>query len=1084
MFSRFFVERPIFAMVLSIVIVLTGLVALVKLPIARYPEITPGTIKSTARYLGASADVVEETVATPIEQELNGVENQIYFDSLSTNDGQLTLVSTFEVGTNLDIAQVQVQNKVQTAMPKLPEEVRRTGVTVKKQSTDMLMVLSVYSPDATFDELFVSNFVKINIKDELFRIPGVGDVFILGEREYGMRLWVDPDKLYRLGMTPADVAQAVQEQNIQAAAGKIGQPPNPVGQEIEYTIRAKGRLNDPQEFANIILRTSPDGSVVRISDIGRVELGAYDYGTTSRLNGQSASLMIIYQLPGANAIAIADQVVKTMQDLNKTFPKGLAYQITYDSTLFVRESIHEVTKTLYEAVILVILVVFIFLQNWRATLIPLLTVPVSLVGTFIFFPMLGFSVNVLTLFGLVLAIGIVVDDAIVVVEAVEHNMAHRGLGPREATLEAMREVSGAVVGIALVLMAVFVPVAFISGITGRLYQQFALTIAISVGLSAFNALTLSPALSALLLKPGTQSRGLLGRFFGGFNWAFDRTTTGYLRIVRILVRRLIFVGLILGLVVFSISRLLATVPTGFLPNEDEGYFIVDVSLPPGASLLRTNQVNTQAEALVKDLPGVENYFSLAGQSLVSNIFASNLGTLFVVLKPWEERHDHALHVTSLIEQARARFATIEGGRVIPYNVPPIKGLGTAGGFNMKVQDRGGKDVASLDEATRLVVEAARQRPELVGVVTTFSANEPQLWLDLDRERCKILGVPVADAFQALQTYLGGLYLNDFNLYGRTFRVVMQAESQFRQTPEDLDRFNVRSTSGKMIPVSELVTLSGTNGPLVINHFNLLRSADILGGPAPGYSSGQALQAMEEVAAKVLPPGFTFAWTTMAYQEKQAAGTTGPVFIFAVVMVFLLLAAQYESWLMPLAIVLSVPTGVVGALLFVWGRGEANDVYSSIGLVMLVGLIAKNAILIVEFARQQRTEGKSIVEASIEAAHLRLRPILMTSFAFILGVVPLVLSSGAGAASRVSLGNAVFGGMLVGTLLAVFVVPSLYVVFQRLSEWWQPATVAGGTAGPTIVHAADGSVMSVAPLPGDGSSTPAPERTETSTGERR
>jgi hydrophobe/amphiphile efflux-1 (HAE1) family protein len=1072
MFSQFFVERPIFAMVLSIVIVLTGLVALVKLPIARYPEITPGTIKATARYLGASADVVEETVATPIEQELNGVENQIYFDSLNTNDGQLTLVSTFEIGTDLDIAQVQVQNKIQTATPKLPEEVRRTGVTVKKQSTDMLMVLSVYSPDQTFDELYVSNFVKINIRDQLFRILGVGDVFILGEREYGMRLWVDPDKLYRLGMTPADVANAVQEQNIQAAAGKIGQPPNPVGQEIEYTIKAKGRLKDPQEFADIILRTRPDGSVVRVSDIGRVELGAYDYGTVSRLNAQSASLLAIYQLPGSNAIAIADEVVKTMQELSKTFPKGLTYQITYDSTLFVRESIHEVTKTLFEAVILVILVVFLFLQNWRATLIPLLAVPVSLIGTFMFFPLLGFSINVLTLFGLVLAIGIVVDDAIVVVEAVEHNMAHKGLGPKEATLEAMREVSGALVATALVLMAVFLPVAFISGITGRLFQQFALTIAVSVGISAFNALTLSPALSALLLKPSRQGRGLLGRFFGGFNWAFDHTTNGYLRIVRLLVRRLVFVGLILGLVFFGITRLFAVVPSGFLPTEDEGYFIADVSLPPGASLLRTNEVNAQAEAIMKELPGVENYFSLAGQSLVSNIFASNVGTLFVVLKPWEERHDKALHATSIIETARERFATIEGGRVTPFNVPPIKGLGQAGGFNMKIQDRGGQDVASLAEATGLVMEAARRRPEVAGVMTTFSADEPQLWLDLDRERSKILGVPIVDAFQALQTYLGGLYLNDFNLYGRTFRVVMQAESEFRQTPKDLERFFVRSSSGMMVPVSEVVTLSGTNGPLVLNHFNLLRSADILGGPAPGYSSGQALQAMEEVAAAVLPPGFTSAWTTMAYQEKQAAGTTGPVFVFAVVLVFLLLAAQYESWSMPLAVVLSVPTGVLGALLFVWRGGEANDVYSSIGLVLLVGLIAKNAILIVEFARQQRSEGKSIMDASIEAAHLRLRPILMTSFAFILGVVPLVLSSGAGAASRVSLGTAVFGGMLVGTLLGVFVVPSLYVVFQRLSEWRTPVVPVAGMGEPAVVHAADGSAL------------PAPEHTEIPTGERR
>ena len=597
MISRFFVERPIFAMVLSIVIVLTGLVALLGLPIARYPEITPGTIKSTARYLGASADVVEETVATPIEQEINGVENQIYFDSLSTNDGQLTLVSTFEVGTNLDIAQVQVQNKVQTAMPKLPEEVRRTGVTVKKQSTDMLMVLSVYSPDATFDELFVSNFVKINIRDELFRIPGVGDVFILGEREYGMRLWVDPEKLYRLGMTPADVAKAVQEQNIQAAAGKIGQPPNPVGQEIEYTIRAKGRLKDPQEFANIILRTAPDGSICPHLRYRTGRARAYDYGTTSRLNAKSASLIIIYQLPGANAIAIADQVIKTMQELNKTFPKGLAYQVTYDSTLFVRESIHEVTKTLYEAVFLVILVVFIFLQNWRATLIPLLIVPVSLIGTFIFFPMLGFSINVLTLFGLVLAIGIVVDDAIVVVKAVEHTWPIRGLGPREATLEAMREVSGALVAMALVLMAVFLPVAFISGITGRLYQQFALTIAVSVGLSAFNALTLSPALSALLLKPSRQSRGLLGTFLQAASTGLRSHHERLPPIVRLLVRRLIFVGLILGLVVFSIITPAGGSANGF-PAHRRRRVSYCRRLPATGCLLAAHRsVNTQAEAI-------------------------------------------------------------------------------------------------------------------------------------------------------------------------------------------------------------------------------------------------------------------------------------------------------------------------------------------------------------------------------------------------------------------------------------------------------------------------------------------------------
>jgi len=1044
MFSKFFIERPIFAIVISIVMVVAGLVILMDLPITRYPEITPGTIKTTTRYLGASADVVEETVATPIEQELNGTEKQIYFDSLLTNDGQLTLTSTFEVGTNLDIAQVQVQNRVGYAEPKLPSEVRQQGVVVKKQSTDILMVLSVYSPDKSYDELYVSNFVKINIKDALARVPGMGDVFVLGEREYGMRMWVNPNQLYKLGMTPADITTAVKEQNFQAAAGKIGQPPNPPGQEIEYTVKAKGRLKSKEEFEEIILRANPDGSTVKIKDVARVELGAYDYGVNSRLNSGPGSLIILYQLPGANAIEIAEAVLKVMKEREPLFPKGLTYQVTYDSTLFVKESIHEVLKTLYEAVFLVILVVFLFLQNWRATLIPLLTVPVSLIATFMVFPMLGFSVNVLTLFGLVLAIGIVVDDAIVVVEAVEHNMHHRKLSPKDATLEAMKEVSGAVVAIALVLMAVFIPVAFIKGITGRMYQQFALTIAISVGFSAINALTLSPALSALLLKPSHGSGGILGKFFKGFNWAFDKTTQGYLRIARLLIRRMLLLGVTMGVVFYGIWQLYAITPSGFLPDEDEGYYIVDAALPPGASLIRTAEIIEKMEEVAKQSPGMENYFTIAGQSLVTNIFASNVGSMFVVLKPWKERKSPELQAAALIRQIQTKFSAIPGARITAYNVPPIKGLGSAGGFNMKIQDRGGKDGHALAEAAQLVVEAAKKRKEIGIVVSTFSPKEPQLWLDMDRERCKTLGVPISDVFQALQTYLGGLYINDFNLYGRTYRVMMQAEAEFRQDPKDISRFYVRSTSGQMVPLNEVVISSPTNGPLSLNHFNMLRSADIMGAPAPGYSSGQALQAMEEVATQVLPQGFGFEWTTMAYQEKKAE-PIGPVFAFAVLMVFLFLAAQYESWLIPIAVILAVPTGVFGAILSVWGRGIANDIYANIGLIMLVGLIAKNAILIVEFARQQRSEGKSIVDAAVESAKLRLRPILMTSFAFILGCVPLAISKGAGAASRVSLGTAVVGGMLVGTCIGIFVVPAFYVIFQKLVEWRKPQPTVPDTA---------------------------------------
>ncbi len=1042
MFSYFFIHRPIFAMVISIVLVITGLVTLSGLPIARYPEITPGTIKSTTRYLGASAEIVEQTVASPIEQELNGIENQLYFDSLSTNDGQLSITSTFEIGTDLDIAQVQVQNKVKLAEPKLPEDVRRNGITVKKQSTDILMVITIYSPDQTFDELYVSNYTKMNVKDILFRVPGVGDVMIIGEREYGMRLWVDPDKMYRLGMTASDVIQSVQEQNIQAAAGKIGQPPNPPGQEFEYTVRAQGRLSTPEEFGNIILRARPDGSVVRVSDVGRVELGAYDYGTISRLNAKSASVLLIYQLPDANAIQTADNLIKILEEISRNFPKGLTYQITYDSTLFVRESIREVVKTLYEAVFLVILVVFIFLQNWRATLIPLITVPVSLIGTFIFFPLLGFSVNVLSLFGLVLAIGIVVDDAIVVVEAVEHNMSHKKMSPLDAAIEAMREVSGAVVAIALVLMAVFIPVAFIPGITGRLYQQFALTISVSVALSALNALTLSPALSALLLKPGFQSRGLLGLFFRGFNTGFDWSTNRYLSIVRLLIRRLVLVGITMGVVIFCIYKLNAMVPMGFLPTEDEGYFMIDVTLPPGASLTRTDEVITQAEKVIGGLHGIANYFSMGGMSMVSSIYASNVGSLFVVLEPWEERKTPELQAPAILQALRQKLSVIPGGRVTAFDVPPIKGLGNAGGFNMKIQDMGGKDIPALADATQRVVDAARERKEVAGVLTTFSPNEPQLALAVNRDRCKTLGVPVSSVFQVLQTFLGGYYLNDFNLYGRTFRVLMQAESQYRQNPEDIQQFYVRTGDGRMVPMNELVTLTSVSGPLSVNRFNILRSADILGGPAPGYSSGQALAAMEETAAKVLPPGFRYDWTTMAYQEKKASGGAGMVLAFAVLMVFLFLAAQYESWLIPLAVVFGLPTGVLGAYLFTWISGHANDVYSSIGLIMLMGLIAKNAILIVEFARQQRDAGKSIIDSAVEAAHLRLRPILMTSFAFILGVVPLALSTGAGAASRVSLGTVVIGGMLIGTCLGILVVPAFYVILERLVEWRKPVPSAG------------------------------------------
>ncbi len=1044
MMSKFFIDRPVLATVLSVIIVLIGLVSLLGLPIDRYPNITPPTVRVTAQYLGASAEVVEQTVAAPLEQQLNGVENMLYFESKCTNDGRLTTTVTFEVGTDLDIAAVQVQNRVALAEPSLPDEVRRQGINVRKQSTSLLLVSTVESPGNAYDELFLSNFTKINVRDRLARIYGVGDVQLPGEREYGMRIWLKPDAMFQLGLTAADVLASIREQNVQAAAGRIGQSPAPSGQQLEYTVKAEGRLKDPEQFQNIILRSNPDGSAVRVRDVARVELGAFDYSVFNRNDGKEAVTLLIFQLPGSNAVEVATKVQAEMEAASASFPKGVRYRTVYDSTNFIRASVREVLQTLFEAIVLVILVVFLFLQSWRATLIPLITVPVSLIGTFMMFPVLGFTVNVLTLFGLVLAIGIVVDDAIVVVEAVEHHIK-RGLSPRDAAIKAMEEVSGAVVAIALILVAVFLPVAFLSGITGQLYRQFALTIAVSVVLSAINALTLSPALCALLLKPrqeGAHGTGILARLFAGFNSVFDRTLGVYSRVVGTLVRRGAIVAMLVLLMAGATWQLYRITPTGFLPPEDEGWLIVDVALPSGASLERTSDVMRQVEQIVQKAPGVSNVITLGGTSFVKGDTSSSVGTVIAAMTPWEQRKKPEENTLAVVQSLQQKLFGLQGAFILVFNPPPISGLGNTGGFSMKLQDRAGGSVEDLAKATETFLAAARKDPAFGQVVSTFVPNEPQLSLRVDRERARSMGVLVSDVYLTLQTYLGGLYVNDFNLFGRTYRVVAQAEQEFRRDPADISRFYVRSKAGAMVPLSVLVDTKPSNGPLSLGRYNLFRSADILGGPAPGYSSGQVMEAAERIARDVLPPGFGFEWTAMSYQERMAGSNAG-VFALALLLVLLLLAAQYESWIIPIAVLLGVPAGVMGAIFTEWFRGIPDDVYCRVGLIMLIGLAAKNAILIVEFARQRRSEGIATQDAAIEAARLRFRPILMTSFAFILGVVPLVTAAGAGSASRRSLGSAVFGGMMFATVIGVFTIPTFYVWFQRLADRFaKPGLVPG------------------------------------------
>jgi hydrophobe/amphiphile efflux-1 (HAE1) family protein len=1030
--AKFFIDRPIFAIVIAIVTVILGAVAIPNLPIATYPEVVPPVVQITANLRGGNAQDLERTVAQPVEQQLVALDGMLYFFSRSSNDGVLTVDVTFDLGTNVDTAVVQTQNRVNLALPQLPPEVQREGVTVKKLSTAILLGMAFTSADDRYDSVFLNNFVTINLLDRIASLPGVGEARLASRQDYGMRVWVNPSKMATLGLTATDLTAAIQAQNRQNPSGSIGQPPVASGTDLQYPVNAAGRLVDPQQFGDIVLRAEPDGSLLRIRDLARVELGAQDYKTFSRFDKKPASVVLVYLTPGANAVETAGRVRRFLDGARPGFPAGLDYRVGFDATRFVKTSIADVVVTLFEAIALVVLVVFVFLQNWRATLIPLLAVPVSIVGTFALFPLLGFSINMTSMFGLVLAIGIVVDDAIVVVEAVQHKI-DLGMSPRDATVQAMEEVSGPVVAIACILAAVFIPVAFLGGISGQIYRQFALTIAASVLLSAFNALTLSPALSALILKPKQNARGWLSRAFGGFNRAFAWTTNQYLFGVKTLVRRGAFALVGLAACYLLAGALFVRVPTGFLPDEDQGYFFVAVRLPDGASIERTDHVVGQVEEILRSNPGVEAVTTLGGIDRLTNTVNSNVSTVIALLKPWGERDALHLDQQAILRTVQPKFAQLQSAIVFGFGLPPILGLGASGGFELMLQDRTDGELARLSDVTQAFVQAARQRPEIASLNTGLRTTVPQFRVDLDTDKAQTLGVPVTDVYSALQTFLGGLYVNDFNRFGRTWRVLMQAEPQFRARPDDINQFHVRGRDGDMIPLSTLVHVRATSGPEVVYRYNRFRAAQITGTNAPGYSSGQAAAAIAQVARETLPAGFGFEWTGTLFQQQRSEGAEPFIFGFASILVVLFLAALYESWSTPFAVVLAVPLGLLGALIAITLRAYPYDLYTQIGIITLIGLAAKNAILIVEFAELRREHGVPIATAAEEAAQLRFRPILMTSFAFLLGVLPLVVATGAGAASRRALGTAVFGGMATATLLGVFIIPVLYVVIQRLAE---------------------------------------------------